>query len=161
LRDRGDEKVSLLLCLLLPVATVAQTDSVAPAACAKCHVEALTQPTTYMAHALETVDKCKILIDHPVLTTTVGKYSYRIERKGNESEYSVTDGTNTVTMPIAGQWEPVRRWARLTFWRKTASLYESRVSWFRELNGLGTTMGYEGLDTGRPHEAAGRLIHHG
>ena len=25
-----------------------------------------------MAHALETVDKSKILIDHPLLTTTVG-----------------------------------------------------------------------------------------
>ena len=38
-----------------------------------------------MAHALETVDKSKILIDHPLLTTTVGQYSYRIERKGTES----------------------------------------------------------------------------
>ena len=86
------KRYGLLLCLLLPVATVAQTDSVAPAACARCHVEALTQPATYMAHALETVDKCKVLIEHPVLTTTVGKYTYRIERKGSESEYSVTDG---------------------------------------------------------------------
>ena len=73
----------------------AQTGSAAPAACAQCHVEALTQPDTYMAHALETVDKSKVLIDHPLLTTTVGKYSYRIERKGNQSEYSVTDGTST------------------------------------------------------------------
>jgi len=77
----------LLLCLLLPLATAAQTDSVAPGACARCHVEALTQPNTYMAHALETVEKCKVLNEHPLLSTTVGKYTYRIERKGNESEY--------------------------------------------------------------------------
>ena len=74
------KKHGLLLCLLLPIGAVAQTDSMAPAACAQCHVEALTQPGTYMAHALETVDKSKILIDHPLLTTTVGRYSYRIER---------------------------------------------------------------------------------
>ena len=71
------KKLGLLLCLLLPIGGVAQTvakaDSMAPAACAQCHVEALTQPGTYMAHALETVDKSKILIDHPLLTTTVGR----------------------------------------------------------------------------------------
>src|SRR6201996_5580693 len=91
---------ALFLCLLLPAALWAQNDSKPPAACAKCHVEALTQPSTFMAHALEPVTISKILTEHPLLTTTVGKYSYRVERKGNESEYSVTDGTDTVTMPI-------------------------------------------------------------
>ena len=76
------KKHGLLLCLLIPIGAVAQTNTVAPSACAQCHVEALTQPSTYMAHALETADKSKILIDHPLLTTTVGQYSYRIERKG-------------------------------------------------------------------------------
>ena len=148
----------LLLCLLLPVVTAAQTDSVAPAACAKCHVEALTQPTTFMSHALEAVETSKVLIDHPLLATTVGKYSYRIERKGNESEYSVTDGTNTVTMPI--------RWAlgadfsigQTYILEKDGQLFESRVSWFRELNGLGPTLGYVGTTPSDLQDAAGRLL---
>src|SRR5258708_13460230 len=94
------KKHGLLLCLLLPIGTVAQTGSPAPAACAQCHVEALTQPGTYMAHALETVGKSKILIDHPLLATTVGQYSYRIEREGTEGQDSVTDGTTTMSRPI-------------------------------------------------------------
>ncbi len=153
------KRYAFLLCLLLPVATVAQTDSVAPAACARCHVEALTQPTTYMAHALEAVDKCKVLSEHPVLTTTVGKYSYRIERKGSQSEYSVTDGTNTVTMPIAWAMGASSALGQTYILEKDGELYESRVSWFRELNGLGPTMGYEGTTPADITQAAGRLIH--
>jgi hypothetical protein len=148
----------LLLCLLLPAVLLAQTGSKPPAACAKCHVEALTQPTTFMAHALEAVTTSKVLTEHPVLTTTVGKYSYRIERKGSQSEYSVTDGTDTVTMPI--------RWAlgadfsigQTYILEKDGQLFESRVSWFRELNGLGPTMGYVGSVPANLQDAAGRLL---
>jgi hypothetical protein len=149
----------LLLCLLLPAATVAQTDPVAPGACARCHVEALTQPNTYMAHALETVEKCKVLNEHPLLSTTVGKYTYRIERKGTESEYSVTDGTNTVTMPIAWAMGGSAALGQTYILEKDGELYESRVSWFRELTGLGPTMGYVGNTPADLTQAAGRLIH--
>ena len=149
--------MGFLLCLLVSVAALAQTDAAAPAACAKCHVEALTQPTTFMSHALEAVEKSKVLIDHPVLTTTVGQYSYRIERKGNESQYSVTDGTSTVTMPI--------RWAlgadfsigQTYILEKDGQLFESRVSWFRELNGLGPTLGYVGTTPADLPDAAGQI----
>jgi hypothetical protein len=122
-------------------------------------VEALTQPDTFMAHALEAVDKCKILIDHPVLTVTVGKYSYRIERKGSESEYSVSDGTKTVTLPIAWAMGGSAALGQTYILEKDGALYESRVSWFRELNGLGPTMGYEGITPLDINDAAGRLIH--
>lgn len=44
-----------------------------------------------MGHALETVENCRTLIDQPLLTVTVGKYSCRIERKGAQSDYSVSD----------------------------------------------------------------------
>ncbi len=152
------KRYGLLLCLLLPVATGAQTDSAAPAACARCHVEALTQPATYMAHALETVDKGKILIDHPLLTTTVGKYSYKIERKGSESEYSVTDGTKTVTMPIRWTMGASSAMGQTYILEKDGELYESRVSWFQELNGLGPTMGSAGSVAPDIMQAAGRLM---
>jgi hypothetical protein len=156
--DLPMKRYALLLCLLLPAATLAQTESAAPAACAKCHVEALTQPSTFMAHALESVDKSTVLIEHPTLTATVGTYSYRIERRGDESEYSVTDGTDTVTMPI--------RWAmgadfsigQTYILEKDGHFFESRVSWFRELNGLGPTLGYVGTTPADLQDAAGRLL---
>ena len=150
-------KCIFVLCLLAPLAAVGQTS--APGACAKCHVEALTQPSTYMAHALETVEQSKVLNDHPLLTATIGKYSYKIERKGTESEYSVSDGSSTVTMPIRWTMGASSALGQTYLLEKDGSLYESRVSWFRELSGLDTTMGYEGSPPANINEAAGRMVH--
>jgi hypothetical protein len=150
----------LLVCLLLPVAALGQNASNGAVACLPCHSQAKTQPGTSMAHALEPLEEGKILLEHPSLTTNIGKYSYRIERKGNDSIYSVTDGVSTVTMPI--------RWAlgassgigQTYILEKDGELYESRVSYFRELKGLDLTLGYQGTTPADLTEAAGRLLSH-
>ena len=118
------------LVLALPAAAVASSNSQTPATCAQSHLRVLPQSETYMAHALEKVESSRILIDHPLLTVTVGKYSYRIERKGDRSEYSVTNGSDTLTLPI--------RWAmgadlaigQTYIIEKDGELFESHVSWF-------------------------------
>src|SRR5207248_10977729 len=92
--------ISILLMLLgAPTLIWAQAGHENSTGCAKCHVQGSTQPATDMAHAMETVEQTRILIDRPLLTATDGKYVYRIERKGDRSLYSVTDGTATITMP--------------------------------------------------------------
>src|ERR1017187_4196395 len=51
--------------------------------CASCHkTEALSQPSTSMGHALELVEDCSILREHPRLTFQYGRYSYTIARQG-------------------------------------------------------------------------------
>jgi hypothetical protein len=150
----------LFLCFLLPGAAAGQAGSAGPAACAACHSQAKSQPATSMGRALETVEECKILIDHPVLTATVGKYAYRIERKGNQSHYSVTDGTNTVTMPIRWAMGASSAIGQTYILEKDGELYESRVSYFRELHGLGPTLGSAGSLAADVKEAAGRLMSH-
>lgn len=153
------KRLGLLLGLLCPLATVAQTKAAGPEGCSRCHVEALTQPATYMAHALETVEESKVLNDHPVLTTNVGKYSYRIDRHGDQSEYTVTDGATTVALPIRWAMGASSALGQTYILEKDGELYESRVSWFRELDGLGPTIGYEGSIPADLEEAAGRLLH--
>jgi hypothetical protein len=148
-----------LLWLLWPLATAAQTGSASPEGCSRCHVEALTQQTTYMAQALESVEKSKVLKEHPMLAVTVGKYSYRIERRGSESEYTVTDGESTVSLPIRWAMGASSALGQTYILEKDGELYESRVSWFRELNGLDQTMGYEGSPPAGINEAAGRQLH--
>ena len=133
-----------LLCLVLPAAAAAQTDSRGVSACAPCHAQARSQPATSMAHALETVEECKILIDRPVLTTKVGRYSYRIERKSSKSSYSVSDGVKTVTMPIRWAMGASSAIGQTYLLERDGDIYESRVSYFSELNGLGPTLGSEG-----------------
>lgn len=126
--------------------------------CANCHpVQAKFQPGTSMAHALETVPNCTILRDNPLLTFREGKYSYRIERQGERSIYSVTDGQNTISVPIA--WALGLGSAGQTYVLEiNGELYESRVSYFSEVKGLDLTMGAQGHAPGTLLEAAGRFI---
>src|SRR3954464_13210659 len=100
---------SLLACLLgcVPVASgygMAENSPIHERAvreCATCHpAQAKPHPTTSMAHAMELPAECEILESHPMLTFQTGSYSYRIERRGKQSIYSVTDGHQSISVPI-------------------------------------------------------------
>ena len=147
-----------LMLFVVPMLVWAQGGQESSTGCAKCHVEGRTQPATDMAHALDTAEHDAILIDHPLLTATYGKYSYRIERQGNQSLYSVTDGTDTITMPIRFAMGASSALGQTFIIEKDGKYYESRVSWFRELKNLGPTLGGQSTHPSDLNEAAGRLI---
>ena len=158
---RGERlSVRLFFLLVVPATVWAQGGQEGTTPCGRCHAEARTQPDTHMAHALETVEQARILIEHPVLTARYGKYSYRIERQGDQSIYSVTDGTTTVTMPIRWAMGASSAMGQTYILEKDGELYESRMSWFRELGGLGPTLGGGNSLPADVHEAAGRLMSH-
>jgi hypothetical protein len=154
------KSLGLIVILFLSAAAAGQRAQITSADCTDCHEQAATQPSTTMGHALEAVDTSKVLTAHPVLTRVIGKYSYRIVRKQNQSFYSVNDGANTVTMPI--RWAVGASFAlgQTYILEKDGKYYESRVSWFRELKGLDLTMGYQNTRPANLVEAAGRLISH-
>ncbi|HLJ12968.1 MAG TPA: multiheme c-type cytochrome [Bryobacteraceae bacterium] len=110
-----------------------------------------------MAHAMELVYECTILKTHPLLTFTEGKYSYRIERKGGQSIYSVTDGQQTIAVPIGWAFGLGRAGQTYVF-EKDGDFYESRVSYYRELDGLDLTMGAANLKPANIMQAAGRFM---
>jgi cytochrome c554/c'-like protein len=147
-----------LLFFIAPALVWAQTGRENSAGCAKCHAEARTQPATDMAHALETVEHDPILINNPLLTASSGKYSYRIERQGDQSLYSVTDGTDTITMAIRFAMGASSALGQTFILEKDGKYYESRMSWFRELKNLGPTLGGQSIHPADLNEAAGRLI---
>jgi hypothetical protein len=151
-------RFTLFIFLALPLVAVSQTAKTGAQACASCHSQAQTQPHTSMGQALELVEDCKVLIDHPVLTVTAGKYSYRIERKGNESEYSVTDGVKTITAPIRWAMGASSAIGQTYILEKDGQLYESRVSYYRELNALAPTMGSAASAPSSLNEALGRTM---
>ncbi len=127
-----------------------------PAACAGCHkAQAQTQPATPMGHALERVGDCNILRDHPRLTFQYGRYSYTITRQGSQSIYSVTDGATTVTVPIG--WAFGLGEAGQTYvFERDGIFYESRVSFYKAINGLDLTMGARAAEPQDLTQAAGR-----
>ncbi len=128
--------------------------------CATCHpAQARPQPETSMARAMELPSECTILQDHPLLTFREGAYSYRLARQGGKSIYSVTDGRQTLTVPIG--WAFGLGSAGQTYvFQKDGTLYESRVSYYWALNGLDLTMGASNLKPSNLTEAAGRSIVH-
>ncbi len=125
--------------------------------CAECHTQNETQEKTPMAKALELVAESEILRAHPKLTFKTGTYFYSIERKNNQSIYSVTDGKETISAPIlyafgqgkAGQTYVLQRGEKY---------YESRVSFYNEMKGLDFTLGSAGGGAKSLEEAFGRMM---
>ncbi|HEY1580597.1 MAG TPA: multiheme c-type cytochrome [Terracidiphilus sp.] len=149
----------ILLLLVVPVFGWAKAGEANSAtSCAKCHEEGRTQPATEMAHALETGEDDPILSEHPVLTATLGAYSYRIERKGGESLYTVSDGTATMTLPIRYAMGESSALGQTYILEKDGKFFESRVSWFRALNGLGPTLGQQNSRPADLNQAAGQVL---
>jgi hypothetical protein len=126
--------------------------------CAACHpAQAKPQPATSMAHALELPSECTILKAHPLLTFKDGKYSYKIEREGDRSIYSVTDGEQTITVPIS--WALGLGSAGQTYlFQKDGQMYQSRVSYFSKIDGLDFTLGALNAKPSTLLQAAGELM---
>ena len=131
----------------------AATDVKPDAVCASCHRQQTRGNT--MTRALYHARDAVILKDHPRLTFRLGKFSYVLERRGEESYYTVNDGAKSLSLLVryafgqgaAGQtyaFEHEGRW------------YESRLSFYKETKALDLTMG---APPGEPRtllEAAGR-----
>jgi len=110
-----------------------------------------------MAHALETIAECGILRAHPLLTFRAGNYSYRIERKGDESLYTVSIGSESLSFPL--QYAFGLGFAGQTYvFEHDGKLYESLVSFYKEINGLDITLGDGNVRPANLLEAAGREL---
>ena len=128
--------------------------------CASCHAaQSRPHPETSMAHALELASECQILKDHPSLHFQNGSYSYYIERRGDESIYSVSDGQKTLTVAI--NWAFGLGSAGQTYvYEKDGELYQSRVSFYKDTAGLDITLGAQNTKPANLLQAAGQLMAH-
>jgi hypothetical protein len=122
--------------------------------CASCHKqEAQSQPRTSKGRATQLPADQTILETHPKLTFARNGYSYSIERKDGLSTYIVTDGTDSLSLPIE---HAMGNYMQTFVFAYQGHFYESMVSYYPSLDGLAITLGSERL---RPHnlvEAMGR-----
>jgi hypothetical protein len=142
------------LCIALQCAAQGAPPQPAKVTCANCHrAEAQSQPHTPMGIGIELPPNQEPLIAHPKLTVDKNGYHYVVERKDGISTYTVSDASSTLTLPI--------RYAfgvhNLTFVLEyQGSFYESLMTYYQKIEGLGITMGDDRI---RPHdlmEAMGR-----
>jgi len=148
---------SLVLLLITSTVLAAQEQKQSPsAACASCHrSQAQTQPDTSMGRALQPPGSNPVLDSHPRLTFEKYGYSYLVETKNGQSTYSVTEGTQTVTLPI--RWSFGNR-AQTWVFERDGVYYESFVSYYPSLNGLGITIGDLDIIPRTLDEAVGRKL---
>src|SRR5258705_1090459 len=130
---------------------------VGPQACSKCHVDEVAQHSTAMGRAMEPVATSVVLSSYPRLTFRSGLYSYEIVRKGNQSIYTVTDGTNTFSEPILYSFGQGKAGQTYVF-RHNGALHESRVSFYKDTKALDWTMGYQNTPLSSLAAAPGRAI---
>lgn len=106
---------------------------------------------------MESVLECGVLKSHPVMTFTANGYSYEIRRQGDQSIYTVSDGSQTLSMPIG--WAFGLGTAGQTYvLEKDGVFYESFVSYYKAPDALDITMGDQ---NSHPHtllEAVGRAM---
>jgi hypothetical protein len=108
-----------------------------------------------MANALLTGAQSEILKSHPKLLFRQGPFSYTIERRGNQSWYTVYDGKKEISVPI--EWAFGLGTAGQTYViHRDNAWFESRVSYYREIDGLDLTVGARPDPPGGLEEAIGR-----
>ena len=140
-----------------PSGPAAQAGYVGAAECAECHEQEAGQHATAMGRALETAAESRVLRSRPRMTFRAGPYLFEITRRGDQSIYSVTDGTRTISAPILyalGQGKAGQTYV----FRLDGALHESRLSYYREIDGLDYTLGPERKAPATLEEALGRPL---
>jgi hypothetical protein len=126
--------------------------------CATCHSDiTAAHKQSGMAKALLMPLSAEILIDNPRMTMRSGPFTFTIVRDGSRSIYSVTDGKNTLSVPILyalGQGKAGQTYV----YKHNEAYYESRVSYYTSIKGLDITIGATPPASGMPlDEALGKL----
>jgi hypothetical protein len=110
-----------------------------------------------MARAMESIADSKVLTGNPAMTFRIGHYNYEIKRKDKQSIYSVTDGNNTISLPILYAFGEGK--AGQTYILQYQGVhYESKVSFYNEISGLDFTIGAGREVPSSLDEAIGRKL---
>lgn len=142
----------LSLCVLACGLTAAQSNWT----CATCHAQqAKTQPATSMAHAFEPASSNPLFKSHPKMTVQKGTFTYTIETAAGGTTYSVTDGSESISVPV--------RWifganSQTYVLERNGQFYESLVSYWKAIDALDTTVGDQAIQPKSVAEAFGRPL---
>jgi len=127
-------------------------------ACGECHKKYVAaHAQTGMAMAMEPIGTSKVLGENQQLTMRNGPYSYQIKREGKQSSYSVSDGKDTITLPIVyafGQGKMGQTYVL----ERDGKFYESVVSFYNETKALDFTIGAQRNVPASLNDAVGRLL---
>lgn len=105
-----------------------------------------------MGRALIPVTDNPLFKTHPTITAQKGSYSYSIETRNGKTTYSVSDGKNTIAVPI--HWV-FGAGSQTYVLERNGVFYESLLSYYVAIDGLDTTMGDQSIQPKTVLEAFG------
>jgi hypothetical protein len=127
-------------------------------ACAQCHTpEVKAHLHSAMAQALSLAGDCQILSTRQRLTFRNGSYYYQITRQGNRSVYTVTNGANSISEPLLYCFG-LGRVGQTYLFKHNDLLYETRLSYYPQIQGLSFTTGHPRREPPSLEEALGRPL---
>jgi cytochrome c554/c'-like protein len=133
-------------------------DFVGDQVCAECHKnKVVSHSQTGMAMAMESVTDSKVLTARAMMSFRIGPYTYEIKREGKRSLYTVSDGKETISLPIIyafGQGKAGQTYVL----QYESALYESLVSFYKEIGGLDFTIGASRTTPQSLAQAIGRRV---
>jgi hypothetical protein len=119
--------------------TASRDEFLGPDACEACHASKVrTQKQTPMAHAALRPADSEALRSHDQLTFSFPPYAYQISRQKDGSLYSVSDGKQTISVPLSWAFG-LGESGQTYILEHNGTFYESRVSYFPALGGLDLT----------------------
>lgn len=147
---------SLLLVFVLSSVSAAAAPEPQAATCGSCHKQqALTQAGTQMGRAMQLPGHNATLNTHPRLTFRRGSYSYSVETHNGRTQYTVSDGTQSIAIPVL--WSMGAE-AQTWVLDHDGHMYESMVSYYPMTGGLDITVGDDHIDPKTLEEAIGRPL---
>ena len=137
---------------------VERPDLVGSSECAKCHsAEAATQLDTPMAHASTPAASAEILREHDRLSLERAPYAYEIIRGDGGSSYSVRHASDAISEQLAWAFGVAHKGQTYVYLRK-GLFYESRLSFYKSLEGLDLTTGHSSATPDDIEAALGRRL---
>ena len=138
--------------------SVSRQDFVGTPECARCHAtKTATQLTTPMAHASTPAPSSSVLREREQISRQVGAYTYTISSDATGSIYSVRQDAQTISEPLL--WAlGFNQKGQTYIYQRNGSYYESRMSFFKSLQGLDLTPGHDPEMTANLGAAMGRLL---
>jgi hypothetical protein len=126
--------------------------------CVRCHAKiAETQLATPMARAASPAATADVLREHPNMDGRLGSYAYKISRRDETSVYSVSNGPALFSAPLPWAFG-VGNKGQTYVYQREGLFYESRMSFYKSLQGLDLTTGHSNKTPGNLEDAAGRLL---
>jgi hypothetical protein len=126
--------------------------------CARCHAKiAETQFATPMARAASPAAESKVFREHKHITRQVGPYSYAIESSDAGTSYSVGNGANSISAQLSWAFGLGNK-GQTYVYQQAGQFYESRMSFYKVLEGLDLTTGHSSAPPRNLEDAAGRLL---